>query len=58
MAFLKRFPSVNACGEKLEPLQRRWEQSIGPGTGSYNRPVRQRVRRPTNDLWRLYFEGV
>jgi hypothetical protein len=38
MAFLKRFPSVNACGEKLEPLQRRWEQSIGPGTGSYNRP--------------------
>jgi hypothetical protein len=27
-----------ARGEELEPLQRRWEQSIGPGTGSYNRP--------------------
>ena len=29
---------ARASGEELEPLQRRWEQSIGPGTGSYNRP--------------------
>jgi hypothetical protein len=29
---------ARAHGEELERWQRRWEQSIGPGTGSYNRP--------------------
>ena len=29
---------ARARGEELERWQRRWEQSIGPSTGSYNRP--------------------
>ena len=29
---------TRASGEELERWQRRWEQSIGPSTGSYNRP--------------------
>ena len=42
LAFYSRLQRVRArtraSGEELERWQRRWEQSIGPSTGSYNRP--------------------
>ena len=37
-AFSARTRAHALSGEELERWQRRWEQSIGPSTGSYNRP--------------------
>jgi hypothetical protein len=60
-------PRTRARNEELELLQRRWKQSIGPRdrliTGQEDSHERNtsrpaRVRRPTNDLGRLYFEEI